>query len=400
MNYLSGGVNSPIPIPDSYPNNIISGEGPYVIDSDGQRYIDMWMGYGALLFGHADKDILQTIAESTKNGWFFSYQTKIEKDFSSVLHNLIPSAERVRFATTGSDAVAYAIRAARAFTFRDSVLSVIGGYHGVHEAMILSEGVAYKNKPDLVHFNNINEATMALRTKKYACMILEPIMANSGCTPPLPDYLGSLRKVCNETGTVLIFDEVVTGFRIDLGGAQKKYGVTPDISIFSKAIASGFPLSVVCGKKSIMEEFIPTGKVFFAGTFNAHPLSLAVANKVIEKLKDGKVHTQIAELGNQLRSFISNTIKKYNLNACVQGTDSMLTVAFGCKNFIHGIKCEKFNQQAYDIFVKKMAERNILLPPLPTETIFLSPVHKPIIKKIERAFEEVLLEMKDFSQLV
>lgn len=395
MNYLSGGVNSPIPIPESYPNNIVAGEGPYVIDSNGQKYIDMWMGYGALLFGHADKDIIQAITERIKNGWFFSYQTKIEKDFSAVLHELIPCAERVRFATTGSDAVAYAIRAVRAYTSRDLVLSVIGGYHGVHEAMIASEGLAYKHEPDLVHFNDTRESLEAIRTKKYACMLLEPIMANSGCTPPLPDYLQALRNVCDETETVLIFDEVVTGFRTNLGGAQKKYGVTPDLSTFSKAIACGFPLSVVCGKASIMEEFIPTGKVFFAGTFNAHPFSLAVATRVIEKLRDGKIHSQITKLGNRLRSFISSAINKYGLDACVQGTDSMLTVAFGCKDFIHGIKNEKFNQKAYDIFVKKMAERNILFPPLPTETVFLSPVHEVVIDKIEKAFDEVLSEMKN-----
>lgn len=395
MNYLSGGVNSPIPIPENYPNNIFAGEGPYVTDSNGQKYIDMWMGYGALLFGHADKDIIQTIIECIKNGWFFSYQTKIEKDLSVALHDLIPCAERVRFATTGSDAVAYAIRAARAYTSRDLVLSVIGGYHGVHEAMMASEGLAYKNEPDLVHFNDIRESLEAIRTKKYACMLLEPIMANSGCTPPLPDYLQTLRKVCDETETVLIFDEVVTGFRTSLGGAQKKYGVIPDMSTFSKAIACGFPLSVVCGKASIMEEFIPMGKVFFAGTFNAHPLSLAVATQVIDKLRDGKIHSQISKLGDRLRLYVSNAIKKYGLNACVQGTDSMLTVAFGCKDFIHGIRNEKFNQKAYDIFVKKMTERKILFPPLPTETIFLSPVHEMVIEKIEKAFDEVLSEMKN-----
>ncbi|MDP3917792.1 MAG: aminotransferase class III-fold pyridoxal phosphate-dependent enzyme [Candidatus Woesebacteria bacterium] len=395
MNYLSGGVNSPIPIPKNFPNNIIAGEGPYVIDKNGQKYIDMWMGYGALLFGHADKEIIQTTSKCLKNGWFFSYQTKIEKDFSSVLHDLIPCAERVRFATTGSDAVAYAIRAARAYTSRDMVLSVVGGYHGVHEAMIASEGIAFKNKPDLVHFNNTKESIKAIKTKKYACMILEPIMANSGCTPPLPGYLQALRKACDETNTVLIFDEVVTGFRINLGGAQKKYGVTPDLSTFSKAIACGLPLSVVCGKVSILDKFIPTGNVFFAGTFNAHPLSLAVGTLVIEMLRDGKIHSRITKLGNRLRSFISNSINKYDLNACVQGTDSMLTVAFGCKDFVHGISNEKFNQKTYDIFVKKMAERKILFPPLPTETVFLSPVHEAVIEKIEKAFDEVFLEIKN-----
>lgn len=395
MNYLTGGCNSPIPIPESYPNNIVQGQGPYVIDDSGRKFIDMWMGYGALLFGHADKDIVQTVTDSIKNGWFFSYQTKIEKDFSVILHKLIPCAESVRFATTGSDAVAYAIRAARAYTSKTQVLSIIGGYHGVHEGMIPSEGTAYQNKPNLVHFNDIEEARAALSTKKYACMLLEPIMANSGCTPPSENYLSELRKVCDTTGSLLIFDEVVTGFRIGLGGAQKKYNVIPDLSTFSKAIASGFPLSIVCGKRAIMKNFIPTGNVFFAGTFNAHSLSLAVANRVIKKLRNGQVHAQITALGNRLRSFISKTIEEYNLNACVQGVDSMFTIAFGCKSFIQGIINEKFDKRIYDIFIKKMADRNVLFPPLPTETIFLSPVHEEVIDEIERTLKMTLSEMKD-----
>lgn len=395
MNYLTGGCNSPIPIPESYPNNIVKGWGPYIIDDSGRKFIDMWMGYGALLFGHADQDIVQTVTDSVKNGWFFSYQTKIEQDFSVILHQLIPCAESVRFATTGSDAVAYAIRAARAYTSRAQILSIIGGYHGVHEGMTPSDGILYQCKPDLVHFNDPEEAMAALITKKYACMLLEPIMANSGCAPPSENYLSELRKICDVTGTVLIFDEVVTGFRIGLGGAQKKYKVVPDLSTFSKAIASGFPLSVVCGKKAIMENFIPTGNVFFAGTFNAHPLSLAVANRVVEKLRNGQVYAQITALGNRLRSFISKTIEEYNLNACVQGVDSMLTIVFGCKSFTQGIVNEKLDKRLYNIFIKKMADRNILFPPLQTETIFLSPVHEEVINEIEKTLKMTLSEMKN-----
>jgi glutamate-1-semialdehyde 2,1-aminomutase len=275
------------------------------------------------------------------------------------------------------------------------VLSVIGGYHGVHEGMIPSGGTSYEGVTDLVHFNDLEEARTVLSSKKYACTILEQIMANSGCTPPTEGYLRGLRQMCDETGTVLIFDEVVTGFRIGLGGAQQKFGVTPDLSTFSKAIAGGFPLSVVCGKKVIMEKFIPTGNVFFAGTFNAHPLSMAVAITVINKLKDGKVHKKISELGDRLRAFIDSSIKRYELNACVQGVDSMLTIAFGCKSFKSGIKNEGFDDTTYSLFIKKMAEKDILFPPLPTETVFLSPVHERVIEKIEEAIDATFRELKE-----
>ncbi len=394
-NFLTGGCNSPIPIPDSYPSDIVSGKGPYVYDADGTKYIDMWMGYGALIFGHADSDLVDKVSQAAKEGWFYSYQTKLEKELSVVLHEVIPSAESVRFATSGSDAVAYAIRAARSFTGRSDVLSIVGGYHGVHEGMIPSSGTTYSGNVDFVNFNNLDEAIVAIKSKKYACMILEQIMANSGCTPPEAGYLEGIRQVCTETGTVLIFDEVVTGFRVGLGGAQKKFGVTPDLSTFSKAIASGLPLSVVCGKKQIMEGFIPTGNVFFAGTFNAHPLSMAVAMEVIKKLQDGVVHTKMSQLGNRLRSFIASCIEKYELNASVQGIDSMFTIAFGCKSFKTGIKNEKIDDQTYEAFIKGMAEKGVLFPPLPTETVFVSPVHEEVIELIELAIDNTLKEIKE-----
>lgn len=192
----------------------------------------------------------------------FLYQTLLEKEVAKIIHSIIPSAERVRFATTGSDAVAYSIRASKAYTGRNKVLSIVGGYHGVHDGMIQSAGTPNTLFPDLVPFNDVEAVEKKLKTKEYACFLLEPIMANSGCTPPQKDYLKKIREICSKTDTILIFDEVVTGFRIGLHGAQGFYNVIPDLSVFSKAIASGLPLSVVCGKKEIMETFIPTGNVF------------------------------------------------------------------------------------------------------------------------------------------
>ena len=250
-NFLSGGSNSPIPYPSNFPKLIVKGKGPYVFDEKNNKYIDMWMGYGALILGHANKEIVKAISKRALNGYFFSYPTLLEVEVAELLHNQIPSAELVRFATSGSDAVAYAIRAARAHTKRKKVLSLVGGYHGVHENMIPSNGTIQSNEYsiDLVRFNNIDEAKSKLETKEYACFLLEPVMANSGCTVPQDNYLKKVRELCDKTNTLLIFDEVVTGFRLSPGGAQKYFKVTPDLSTFSKAIANGLPLSVVCGKK-------------------------------------------------------------------------------------------------------------------------------------------------------
>jgi len=394
MNYLAGNVNSPIPIPIYYPKDIVAGKGPYVVNKNGDRYIDLWMGYGALLFGHADPEIVQVIQKSIKNGWFFSYQTFLEKELSETIHNIIPSAERVRFATTGSDAVAYAIRASRAYTGRKKVLAIIGGYHGVHEGIMPSEGTVNKYNPTLIPFNDIKAVEEKLKKKEYACFILEPILANSGCTPPDKGYLKKIKTICNRTGTILIFDEIVTGFRVGLQGAQGYFNVIPDLSLFSKAIASGLPLSVVCGKKKIMETFIPTGNVFFANTFNGNPLSLIVAKTVIDKLKNSNVNSKNEYLGHQLRNYIAEQINNIELPACVQGISSMATLAFGCKSFRKGIKMEKIDDKAYNLFIQKMVKKHVLLPPLPTETIFLSPVHEAVMDDIKKAFKSSLEEIK------
>ncbi len=394
MNYLAGNANSPIPIPSNYPSNIISGEGAYVIDKDGKKFIDLWMGYGALLFGHADQDIIETVQKNIEKGWFFSYQTHLEKELAELMHNTIPSAERVRFATTGSDAVAYAIRVSRAYTDRKKVLSIIGGYHGVHESMIPSKGTLDGMGPNLVPFNDIEAVEKRLKTNEYACFLLEPILANSGCTPPQENYLKNIKEICDQTNTVLIFDEIVTGFRIGMQGAQGFYNVIPDLSLFSKAIASGFPISVICGEKNIMENFMPTGDVFFAGTFNGNPLSLIIAKTIINKLKSSDIYTKNEEMGSQFREYIIEQIGNLKLPACVQGISSMSTLAFGCQSFKKGIKMEKYDTRAYNLFIQKMAKRYVLFPPLPTETIFLSPVHEGVFDDIKIAIKESLEELK------
>jgi glutamate-1-semialdehyde 2,1-aminomutase len=394
-NYLASGVNSPIPIPEFYPSNIIKGDGVYVIDYDNNKYIDMWMSYGALLFGHADEDIVKIAQDTLKNGWFYSYQTKIEKELSQILHKYIPSAEVIRYATTGSDAVAYAIRAARSYTKRKNVLTIKGGYHGAHEGMISTRGTTINLAPEYVNFNDEKEVYNKLKKGDYACLIVEPILANSGCVPPKENYLKRLREICNETNTVLIFDEIVTGFRISIGGAQEKFGVTPDISTFSKAIASGFPLSVIAGKKVILEEYMPRGDVFFAGTFNGHPLSLNIAKKVIEKLEDGKIHTDLNKLGEKFRKEISNHLNKIQAKACIQGIASMFTIAFGCRSFKYGIVNENYDVNSYNDFISKLAKKGILFPPLPTETVFLSNIHEPLADEIIFAIKDTLDEMKN-----
>jgi glutamate-1-semialdehyde 2,1-aminomutase len=395
-NYLAGGTNSPIPYPANYPKLVLSGKEAYVYDEAGKEYIDMWMGYGALILGHGNQKIAQTVCSRMQQGHFFSYPTQLELELADLLHKQIPCAELVRFATSGSDAVAYAIRGARSYTQRNKVLSVVGGYHGVHENMIPSKGAltSKDGEVDLVKFNDFEEARLKLESEEYACFILEPVMANSGCTIPVNGYLEKIRELCSKTKTVLIFDEVVTGFRLSLGGAQHYYNVIPDMATFSKAIANGLPLSAVCGKKDIMNQFTPVGQTFFAGTFNGSPISLASALQVQQILKEENVHALIGELGKQLRSFIDEVIQETGINACVQGVGSMFTIAFNCKQFTHGLSVQGMDSKTYNKFISILADKGILFPPLQSETVFLSPVHASSLEFIKQSIKETFYELK------
>ncbi len=396
MNYLAGSANSPIPYPENYPKDVIAGHGPFVVDANGQEYIDLWMGYGALLFGHADEEIKKSVTERLNSGWFFSYPTKMEKDLAMTLHDIVPCAERVRFGTTGSDAVAYAIRASRSFTGRQKVLVIDGGYHGVHENMISRAGSISQAVHDKVPFSDVEAITGKLLTGEYACVILEPILANNGCVPPADGYLAAVRKACDDSKTVLVFDEVVVGFRTALGGAQSYFEITPDICTFSKAIAGGFPLSVVCGKQAVLEQYAPTGPVFFAGTFNGSPVSLAAAEHIIRRLKDNPPYDELNELRQKITTELTAHAKSLGLPFAIQGIGSMMSLAFGCDTFPQGAVAAGANAEMYEKFASHLASsEKILLPPMFTETIFLSPVHVAEEAKIISSLKSCMTWLKE-----
>lgn len=396
-NYLAGGVNSPIPTPAFFPKGVVSGLGPLVLGANGREYIDLWMGYGALLFGHRDSGIEAAATEAISKGWFFSLPNADEQLLAAAIHRTVPCAESVRFATTGSDAVMYAIRAARAFTRRSKILAIRGGYHGANEGCLPSEGLSpgLHEQWDTITFNNEAIAAERLAAESYAALIVEPVQANNGCTPPKHGYLNHLRELCFETNTILIFDEVVTGFRLGSGGAQSYYNVTPDLCTFSKAIAGGFPLSAVAGRKDIMESFIPTGKVFFAGTFNGHPVSLRAALHVQKLLADYSIISDLERIGDQLRRFIISEAHKQGIRVAVQGVGSMLSLAFGVERFTQGLSESPYDKETFSRFINVLAQHGVLHPPLPTETIFLSTAHVTVMDRIQEAISLTFKELAE-----
>lgn len=412
MSYIAGGTNSSVAYLSHYPpypRAIVRGDGPYVFDSDGTRYIDLWMGYGALMFGHRDPVISEAVKSTLAKGWFFSYQTAAEEELAALLHEVIPCSELVRFATSGSDAVTYCIRAARSYTSRQAILAVAGGYHGVHVAGWYNAvpektgppvGASSIIKPDTVSFNDVAALREALTSKPYAAFIIEPVMANNGCVPPEPGYLEAARKLCTETGTILIFDEVVTGFRQSVGGAQRKFGVTPDLAAFAKAIAGGLPLSVVAGKAAIMNRFTPNGEVFFCGTFNGAPVAIAAAMANIHRLKYDNVYQQTDELREQITVELLDHAARLELPLAIQGCGSMMSLALGVSEYKHGAQSSKASQQHYEALANYLAEKErLLLPPLFTETIFLASVHVDIAPAIIGAIKKGLTHVSNHRGL-
>lgn len=358
-NWIPGGVVSLNRKAD--PNICFSrGEGCYVWDLEGNRYIDYQAGFAASFLGHNDPDVnaavLKTInAQSVLMG---AGPTNLEGDFADVFLKAVPTAESLQITTTGSEATFHAIRLARAITGRDHVIVMQGGYNGWHNDVSCnvisspedigprvspgeypfdgaSAGIppSHQSLVHIVNFNDLDSVEYVLKRYPVACLILEPILQNIGIVKPLPGYLEGLRKLADENGFLLVFDEVKTGFRHGLGGYQEISGVTPDLSTFGKAVANGFPMGVIAGKKEYMDYFIhpeKSKKVLIAGTYNAFPVTTAAAIATLEKLASPKfnVYGHVNQLGQLLEDGLRDIFSSYDLPFTIARQGSAFCIYF------------------------------------------------------------------------
>jgi glutamate-1-semialdehyde 2,1-aminomutase len=327
-------------------------KGSRIYDVDGNEYLDFTLSQGPMLLGHSHPEVLKAINEYSEKGQLFAGQHIKEIELAEKLHQLIPSAEMMRFCLDGSEAVQTAFRVARAKTGRQKFLRFEGHYHGwmdnvcwgisTPSASALgdrenptvypwSEGLPERSKDEFIilPWNDLSlvKKTIAERNKEIAAIITEPIMGNNGCIKPNEGYLQGLREICNHYGIALIFDEVITGFRVSLGGAQKYYEVTPDLSIFAKAIGSGYPISAIVGKKEWMS-LIEEGKVIHAGTMNSSNATVAAALATIEILEAENPYDRIFTYGKQLMDGLKQAAAKTGQNLVVQGFGPMLHSGF------------------------------------------------------------------------
>ncbi len=345
LSVLPGGVNSAVrAATEPYPYFVQRGDGGHVIDADGERYIDWVMGLGPLLYGHdLPEPVAAAIQSNMSAGPMFGLPTEIEVEHAEFVTRHVPSVEMLRFVNSGTEATVSAVRLARAYTGRDTIVVMQGGYHGAQESTLVegdtgAEAPASPGIPDAfaehtiaVPFNDTEAVTdlFERRGDEIAAVLTEPILANTGIITPVDGFHETLRDLCTDHGALLIWDEVITGFRVGgLSCAQGKYGIEPDVTTFGKLIGGGFPVGAIGGPAHIIEEFTPSGDVFQAGTFSGHPVTMAAGLESLRYAAENDVHTHVHHLGEQLRSGLQEIVADQAPEYTVAGIDGMFKVLF------------------------------------------------------------------------
>ncbi len=402
LEVMPGGVSSPVRSISPYPFFIDKGDGAYLIGEEGRNYIDYCMGYGPLLLGHGFPGVVESdIKSQFSNGNLYGTPTRIEVEFAEFIANNVSSIEKLRFVNTGTEATMSVLRTARGFTGKNKIVKIKGGFHGSYDPLLVEAGSGAFGKPDSdgvprsftqhtiqVPFNDIEAMEEATQGEDIAAVILEPIMANSGPILPEKEYLKEVRKITNNNDVLLIFDEVVTGFRLGLGGAQKYYGVEPDLTTLGKITGAGFPIGVFGGKREIMDVVAPSGDVYQAGTFSGNPITMTAGYSTLQFIERENVISKTKKLGKKLRKGIKDIISDKRPQYSVSGSHSFFKLFFSQdgstpKNYTEAKKCD--SERWKRIFWDSMKQQGVFLPPSQYETNFVSYSHTE--KHIEDTLE-------------
>lgn len=390
---MPGGVSSPVRAVKPYPFYVEKAVGSRVWDVDGNDYIDYCMAFGPLILGHAHPEIKRVVRGQLEDGWAYGTPTELEVQLAEKIIGYYPGVDMLRLVNTGTEATMSAIRAARGYTGRDKFIKVEGGFHGAHDAALVKagSGPTTLGAPDSlgvprdftrhtlqVPFNDpeaMQEAFDAYEGE-IAAVIMEPVMGNIGPVLPKEGYLQEVRRITRENDSLLIFDEVIMGFRLGMSGAQGYYDVTPDLTTLGKIAGGGFPIGIFGGRRDIMEMVAPNGKVYQAGTFSGNPVSVHAGLAMIEQLEEESVHAQLQETGDRIRAALADIIEDQGLPYSVGGIASMFKVFFGDRphDYQSALECDK---EAYMRFWHRMLDEGVFLPPSQYETNFLSTAHSP-----------------------
>ncbi|HEY1550011.1 MAG TPA: glutamate-1-semialdehyde 2,1-aminomutase [Kofleriaceae bacterium] len=390
---IPGGVNSPVRACRSVgvdPVFVASGDGSHITDVDGKRYIDLIGSWGPLILGHAHPKILAAIGDAMKRGTTFGAPTEIEVTFAETIRRAYPSMQLVRAVSSGTEATMSALRLARGFTGRSKLIKTDGGYHGHADCLLVAagSGAATLGIPGsagvpegaardtlVVPYNDLASVERALVAGDVAAVIIEPIAGNMGLVLPAAGYLEGLRALTTKHGALLIFDEVISGFRCAFGGAQALYKITPDLTCLGKIVGGGLPAAVFGGRADVMQKLAPLGPVYQAGTLSGNPLAMAAGLAAIELLEQPGVYDRLAALGQRLGDGLAAAAKAAGVAATINRHGSMLTLFFTDQPVTDYASAKTADTQRFGAFFRAMRGSGVFLPPSQFEAMFVSLAH-------------------------
>ncbi|MCC2640679.1 MAG: hemL [Nitrospira sp.] len=397
QNVIPGGVNSPVRAFRSVggqPRFIARAKGSRLYDADGNNYIDYVLSWGPMILGHAPATVTKALQLAAANGTSYGAPTELEIQLATMIREALPSMELVRLVSSGTEAVMSAIRVARAYTKRDGVLKFDGCYHG-HSDYLLAKagsGLTTLGIPDCpgvpedftkhtltAPYNNIQAVQQLIKRhdRQLACVIVEPIAGNMGVIPPAPQFLQTLRKLTDAHGMLLIFDEVISGFRVQYGGAQTLYGIKPDLTILGKIIGGGLPVGAYGGAKDIMKMIAPSGPVYQAGTLSGNPLAVTAGIETLKRLKKSGVYEQLEQRSAALADGLGKAAQKAGVPLTQTRVGSMMGAFFSQGPVVDWGSAKKADTKAYAKFFHQMLEAGIYLAPSQFEAAFMSLAHTP-----------------------
>ncbi|HBY39502.1 MAG TPA: glutamate-1-semialdehyde-2,1-aminomutase [Alteromonas sp.] len=397
---IPGGVNSPVrafKAVGGTPRFITKADGPYIVDADGKQYIDYVQSWGPMVLGHNNEKIRNAVVAAAQNGLSFGAPTEAEIIMAEKVKELVPSMEMVRMVNSGTEATMSAIRLARGYTGKNKLVKFEGCYHGHADSLLVKAGsgaltLGVPSSPGVpadvaqhtltVEFNNLDsvKAIFAECGDDIACIIVEPVAGNMNCIPPVDGFLEGLRAICDEYGAVLIFDEVMTGFRVSRGGAQERYGITPDLTCLGKVIGGGMPVGAFGGKRDILTHIAPTGPIYQAGTLSGNPIAMAAGLAALDQLAEPGLYDSIFASTQKLVEGFQTIANEFSIPLTTNSAGSMFGIFFTdvvkVVNYQQAINC---NQAQFKQFYHGMLDEGVYLAPASYEAGFVSKLHDDAI---------------------
>ncbi|MCP4525164.1 MAG: glutamate-1-semialdehyde 2,1-aminomutase [Pseudomonadota bacterium] len=397
---IPGGVNSPVrafKAVGGTPRFITKADGPYIVDADGKQYIDYVQSWGPMVLGHNNEKIRNAVVAAAQNGLSFGAPTEAEIIMAEKVKELVPSMEMVRMVNSGTEATMSAIRLARGYTGKNKLVKFEGCYHGHADSLLVKAGsgaltLGVPSSPGVpadvaqhtltVEFNNLDSVKAIFEEcgDDIACIIVEPVAGNMNCIPPVEGFLEGLRAICDEYGAVLIFDEVMTGFRVSRGGAQERYGITPDLTCLGKVIGGGMPVGAFGGKRDILTHIAPTGPIYQAGTLSGNPIAMAAGLAALDQLAEPGLYDSIFASTQKLVEGFQTIANEFSIPLTTNSAGSMFGIFFTdvekVVNYQQAINC---NQAQFKQFYHGMLDEGVYLAPASYEAGFVSKLHDDAI---------------------